>query len=464
MKLELKINTGENILLAAIKKSDNGNEKNAYQLVDELDYCWLKLEMNENTFIVIEQDPRVAENKDDLSIKLDQLVLDVIESEQSGTENTETKNTEEITPYDPEKIKVNAKQFSLKLVEEMIEYGDIDLAPDFQRNFVWNTVQKSRLIESILLRIPLPMFYFSEDEFGKISVVDGLQRLTTIKEFIDNKFPLKSLEYLAESCEGKYYSSRDQDGNPNGKTAIEPKYFRWFNMTQLSVNVIDPTSPPKVKYDIFRRINTGGKPLNNQEIRNCLASKELRFVLKQMASLPEFKSATDYSIKPTRMDDHEVALRFIFFWKIYNSSGNINNYSGYMDSSLDDLTEELARVKSSELDSYVARFSNSMKNAEYLLGSRYAFRKITPTDLKPNAYKQLINKALFVSISVLLANYEHERIVRMNSERQMLEPLAVEISSDRQLFNFLSYGTNSRANLIYAFTSISNIIERNIKY
>jgi hypothetical protein len=91
---------------------------------------------------------------------------------------------------------------------------------------------------------------------------------------------------------GKYYSSKNKDKSENGKPAIDAKYFRWLNMTNITVNVIDPSSPFKLKYDIFRRINTGGQPLNAQEIRNCLASRPLRNALREMANLPIFKEAT----------------------------------------------------------------------------------------------------------------------------------------------------------------------------
>lgn len=463
MKIELTIEGGNLILLTPIKKADYSNENKCYELRDEDNEIWMELQLKGNTFEIVNKNSLVVDEEEDLNIKLDKLILEVLESEQSGTENTDTEVIEETSPYDPDKIKVNSKQFSIKLIEEMIENADIDLAPDFQRNFVWNSVQKSRLIESILLRIPLPMFYFSEDDEGKISVVDGLQRLTTIKDFINNKFPLKNLEYLADTCEGRYYSSKNKDSSSNGKLSIDPKYFRWFNMTQISVNVIDPTSPPKVKYDIFRRINTGGKPLNNQEIRNCLATKELRHTLKTMVSLPEFKKATDSSIKPTRMDDQEIALRFIFFWRLRNNY-EISLYNGYMDSSLDDLTEELAKAKTEEFEKYISAFSNAMKNAEYLFGKKYSFRKVIPSDLRPNAYKQLINKALFVSCSVSLANYDHNIMVSQNPEKVLLEPLANKIFEDRQLMNYLSYGTNSRANILYAFQSIQDLIQSNLKY
>ena len=122
---------------------------------------------------------------------------------------------------------------------------------------------------------------------------------------MDNKFPLKGLQYLGSSCDGRYYES-------NGKKAgIDAKYFRWFNLTTISVNIIDPTSPAKVKYDIFRRINTGGRSLNNQEIRNCLTRENLRTTLQMMTQADHFKIATDESVKSKRMDDHEIALRFM---------------------------------------------------------------------------------------------------------------------------------------------------------
>lgn len=456
MLLEIQISNSENILLSPVRKIINGGDKDIFELIDEQNKKWLEVRLENNSFYILNKNEEIIEDEDLLKIKLDKLLLEVIEAEQSGTENTESDFSDEISPFNPEDIKVHAKQFSLRLITDMIDDGDIDLAPDFQRHFVWNNNQKSKLIESILLRIPLPMFYFSEDDEGRITIVDGLQRLTTIKDFIENKFPLKDLEYLNESCSGRYY--RDEDK----KVGLDAKFLRWFNQTQFSVNVIDPSSPPKVKYDIFRRINTGGKPLNNQEIRNCLAGTNLRDLLNAMISLPEFKTATDFSIKPTRMDDQEIALRFIMFYELLEKNGNIAEYNGYMDSSLDDLTEELTKYKKENLEKYITLFSNAMKNAEYLFGKKYAFRKVRTHDLAPFASKQLINKALFVSWSVCLANYKPEEIQKNNNERALLVPLASEIESNFDLLNYLSYGTNGRNNLLYVFGSVENLIQNNL--
>ena len=462
MKISFQINTGEEIFLSPIKKSDEG-EVNLYQLVDAEANPWMSLQLINNRFTITSQDSAISEDAEDLIIKLDKLVLEVIEAEQSGTENNELGQIQDIDPYDPEKIKVTPKQFNIRLIADMIDEGDIDLTPDFQRNLVWDSIQKSRLIESVLLRIPLPMFYFSEEAEGRITVVDGLQRLTTIKEFMDNKFPLKGLEYLKDSCEGRYYSGKNKDGSPNGKTGIESKYYRWFNQTQFSCNVIDPASPPKVKYDIFRRINTGGKPLNNQEIRNCLASKNLRDVLRRMANLLEFKIATDGSIKSVRMEDQEVALRFICFHRYYQKDYELNNYNGNMEASLDDLTDELGKLKRDDLEKYIVLFSNSMKNAEHLFG-KYAFRKTLPKHLEPSVPKQLINKALFVSFSVLLSKFDPKIITDNHKQQLLVEPLARRIETDEYLFYYLSYGTNGKANLQYIFDATETLIEEHLKY
>lgn len=459
----IKIGQNDEVYLNYFRQSEEGEDVVLYNLIDENNKIWLSLRLTNNKFIIISKDSRIIESEEELNDKLDELVLEVIAQEKSGTENNEIE-VQEISPYPPDLIKVQTKPFNIKLIADMIDNGDIDLKPDFQRNFVWDDpIKQSRLIESMLLRIPLPMFYFSEDEEGLITVVDGLQRLTVIKKFMDNELPLKGLEYLKGTCEGRYYTDKNKDGTPNGKLCIAPKYFRWFNMTQFTVNVIDSSSPAKVKYDIFKRINTGGKPLNNQEIRNSLASKALRTTLKAMSESEIFKWATDYSIRSTRMEDIEVALRFICFYRYYNEDKSLNNYNGNMQSSLDDVTELLGKYKVEALINYVALYNNSLENAAHLFGNKYAFRKILPKHLEPKASKQLINKALFVSCCVILSRYAYSELSAKNEQGVLIRPLAERIESDRTLFNFLSFGTNGKVNIQYVFSTIESLISEHLK-
>jgi Protein of unknown function DUF262. len=410
----------------------------------------IRVNLDNNRLIVESKDSSIIEDSNILHEKLNLLAIELIEALQQGKDLTEKSTIEEYNPYDPELIRVDTRTFSLRQIYDMIKSGDINLSPDFQRNLVWDDIRKSRLIESILLRIPLPMFYFSQDEEGILSVVDGLQRLSAIKQFMDNKLALRNLEYL-EKCNGCYYSE---------KKSIDDKYVRWFNMTQITVNIVDPQSPYKVKYDIFRRLNTGGQPLNSQELRNCLAHNNLRKVLREMVTLKSFLNATTKSISDVRMDAQELALRFIYFYDLYTNL-NLKKYSGTIDTSLDELVDRIGKTSYEDLEKYIKAFDCSMRNAQYLFG-RQAFRKVHKnSDI--DSWRSPINKALFVSCSVILSQYEHSEITKNNLKNSLLSPLGNSISADDKLFNYLSYGTNGRSNLLYIFQSIEKLVENSIK-
>jgi hypothetical protein len=448
MYISVRNNLNEDVKLF-LQPKDEAGESNTYILVEEFnnDPCF-ELKLENNTFKIININNDIAENKESLQDKLDALSIEVIEALQQGRDLTEKNTTESHNPYDPNLIRVETKNFSLRQIHDMITQGDINLSPDFQRHLVWDTFRKSRLIESILLRIPLPMFYFSQDEEGILSVVDGLQRLNAIKEYMENIYSLRDLEYLKD-CESKFYSTKEK--------RLDDKFFRWFNMTQITVNIIDPQSPYKVKYDIFRRINTGGKPLNAQELRNCLAHNNLRRLLKEMAEHPSFLTATGKSISDVRMDAQEFALRFIYFHKLL-SNGDLIKYTGTIDTELDSLVESIGATPYEELCIYLELYVTAMTNSHYLFG-KHAFRKVT-INSNTSSPRSQINKALFVSLSVLLSAYAPDDIKKDYNEHSLVKPLGVEINNS-MLNNYLSYGTNGRANIIYTFESVANIICNN---
>lgn len=418
---------------------------------EDFENPYMRLNINEKGVVTVMAQRDIEEDDSFLKEKLSDLALRVIEAIQQGVDLSaidipETAKKE--NPYDPDMIRVEPSNMSLRQVYDMINDQEINLSPDFQRNVVWDNRRKSRLIESILLRIPLPVFYFSSDNDGILSVVDGLQRLTAIMEFMQNKLVLQGLEYL-DTCEGRTYS---------GERKIDDRLVRRFNLTQITSNVIDASSPTKVKYDIFRRLNTGGRPLNAQELRNCLASTKLRDSLRRMAKSKEFRDTTTRSISDTRMEAQEYALRFIRFRMLYKSPNlSIEDYSGNMDDELDNSVEILNKLDTFDFPEYEVAYDRAMINARHLFGS-HAFRKVYK-DTTPQSYRSVINKTLFLSWAVLLSDIEPALLKNKFKEGSWIHILGERISNDEHYFNMLSYGTNGWKNIMVAFGTAKEIIE-----
>ncbi len=357
---------------------------------------------------------------------------------------SEGNNTEKFNPYDPKLIRVDTKTFSIGQIYTMINDGDIDLSPDFQRGFVWNDItRKSRLIESLLLRIPLPVFYFAQDGEGLFQVVDGVQRLTVIKSFLNNEFKLKNLEYLSE-CEGQWYKNKALPKD----LSLSGMFSRRIEQTQLYINVIDPQTPGKVKYDIFKRINTGGKALNNQEIRNCLANRRTREFLHSLSRSEEFIKATRGSVSPVRMADEELILRFIAFYLIDSGVSDIQEYKGGMDELLDDTVTSLNGADRVLLETMRKEFMNSMINAYMIFGDS-AFRKAS-----------FINKSLFLGLSRVLRKYRPEEIEKKDTEA-IKNSLNQAIQKDDTFTGALSMGTNDAKNVKIVYNKINKIVGSN---
>lgn len=415
---------------------------------------WLKIyENNDGSVYKIEKDESIITSRDDIAARFSTKRISISEIESFGIEYTDESDIEsdypEPHPYDPELIRVETKQLNVNLVNEYINDGDIDLAPDFQRHFVWNEITKrSRLIESIMLRIPLPVFYLAQDNEGRFQVVDGLQRLTVINQFLNNKFKLKGLEYLKD-CEGKFFKNGVVD-------SIESKYVRRISQTQLICNVIDPQTPSRVKFDIFKRINQGGKPLKPQEIRNCMALPEARTLLKQLACSDKFISATG-GVASTRMQDQELVLRFIAFYISRNKLVENYNYSGKMEVFLDDALEHI-NAKCFDFKVIEAAFMNAMSNAGHLFSS-YAFRKCLPHHLHSGARRQLLNNSLFTTWSVLLSEYDSSVMKSLIQEGGLIEPLSSELEENENYYDAVTNGTNDLRRLNYAFSVAERILE-----
>jgi hypothetical protein len=336
---------------------------------------------------------------------------DSIEEEDTGTGSAAVK------PWDPKKIRIATKTFSLREVVDQINENEIDLAPDFQRDYVWKQRQRTRLVESILLNIPLPAFYFNQERDGTYQVVDGIQRLSTIQRFMADRHILEEddLEYLRD-LKGLTYSTMD------------PAMVRRFRGTQIVVHVIEPQTPDEVKYDIFGRVNTLGSPLSAQEIRHAMSKARSRDFLKRLVELESFEKATggqfwrrspdspdEWVRDSNRMTDRELALRFCAFFSFseeeYRRHESLDAFLVDYTRRLDGRSTEGTTISDKEIESLAAAFDRAMTNASQVL-EKAAFRRWPPGVNRRGP----INRAVFESQAVALAAYSLDQLLPKKDE------------------------------------------------
>lgn len=346
-----------------------------------------------------------------------------------------------VEPFDPTKIRVDTRPMPIDLILKRVQYEEINLAPDFQRHAnIWNKETQSKLIESILIRIPLPAFYIDATDEDKWLVIDGLQRLSTLKNFIvDRTLKLTKLEFLTD-IEGLTYEKL-----PRG-------YQRRIDETILTVYAIEKGTPPEVKFNIFRRINTGGSSLSPQELRHALTQGKATKFLSKLANLSEFKRVTGLSKKKiSRMDDCEFVLGFIAF--------SLCPYQDYpakkgRDYFLYTQMEKILGLDELTKTNLEKRFVQGMNLAWNLFGE-HAFRKPGVTN---NHQKYPVNKALFECWSVILSQLNNEKIAVVEQKKKFLNEVFREyVKEDLEFEKSISQAANK---IKYRFRITEEIINK----
>lgn len=237
------------------------------------------------------------------------------------------------------KVDFNSYDFSVKELVSMVAEGIIDIAPEYQRQFRWEDERQSKLIESLLLGIPIPNIFMATNNDGSWEVIDGVQRLTTIIRFMDNEeakkrtnvtdnLMLKALEKLPSF-------------NKQTFAKLPHKVKLDFMLRTLKVTTLTDKSDLDVRFDLFERLNTGGVKLTAQEIRSCVFRGNFNEFVKRMAQDPHFLQATQLSEQ--RQKDgtaEEAVLRFFAFLHNYknfqyNVTSFLNNYMAFANKTFD---------------------------------------------------------------------------------------------------------------------------------
>ncbi len=338
--------------------------------------------------------------------------------------------------YSNATVKMTKSQFSIfeiKRKHENKERQDIIIAPPYQRLEVWNPTQKSELIESILMGIPIPLFYFFETNDGKKEVVDGRQRLSCIFDFLNNKIPLKGLKILPQLNSKKF---NDLDGLQQSR----------LEDYQIYAYIIQPPTPERVKFDIFDRVNRGGTRLTNQEMRNALYQGHATVLLEELAQNENFLQATGRSIKDTRMKDRYVILRFISFMMLENGWLENIKYTNHIDDFLAKTMTYINSLSIQDISKIKELFYRSMQFSHYYLGDD-AFR-FAPKIVEK---RRPINMALFEAIAFFFSEID-------SNDNKDIARRVNELKKDFDNSHFFEIVDNSES-VRYRFDKVKELLK-----
>jgi hypothetical protein len=317
-------------------------------------------------------------------------------------------------------VKTQNIEFDLETLIKRIDKGIIKLDPDYQRRHRWSDELSSRLIESLLLNIPIPVVYISqdvdvdeetEDDVSRFTIIDGQQRLTAIYRFMKNDLELKGLETL-EAINGLRFKE------------LPPFLLRRLDERTIKCLRIDSTLDSQVKYDIFERLNTGSVKLEAQELRNATSRGPFNEAIKRMASHVSFREMLqiptdnpDESAKVRKMEDLELILRFFSL-----KDGQYKSLSKGLKTFLTEKMDEFNSLTLEEIANMESDFQNCMDFIHKALG-KTAFAKLNVLNGQVVKKMSSFNAAVFDAISVGAFEYFSK------------EQLAQQKQSDMERFN-----------------------------
>lgn len=351
---------------------------------------------------------------------------------------------EEITqPFSPNDIKLSTPPMNMGDIIDMIQYKYIDFDTDYQREEnLWTDEVQSRLIESILLGLRLPAFYFESVTKKQYKIIDGLQRCCAIRNFcVDETLTLHGLEFLTNFNTKKF-----------SDLSFEIK--RDIRMLPVTVNVLENGTPDEVKYILFKRLNTGGLKLSAQEIRNAIFNGKAIDLVKQMAKDSSFLKATLNKIPTIRKQDQDFVSRFVAFY--------LSDYKMYKPDLDNFINSVMKGIKKGQFDNQLEQmkkdFTKAMKLA-YEIFDNDAFRKRDEI----SAPRKPLNKAYFEVIAVAFAHLSDDDIRKLELQKELfIENLIFKMRNDATYNNSFSGGTGKRESVNKRFSVFNEVLSKSI--
>lgn len=315
-------------------------------------------------------------------------------------------------PKEQRHLNTTSYDYSTKYLYDLMKSGKIILEVPFQRNQIWKTDRSSALIESIIMNVPIPPLYFAEDDNGKWLVLDGLQRLLSIKNYFDNEFGLTKLEVYSELNKRKL-----KDLPLKARTLLEDGLFR--------INVIKNDSHKDIKYDVFMRLNKGSATLNYQELRNCMYRGNLNDAAKELCTEnKDFLTILKQKKPHIRFLDVEMVLRFFAIsdaiWRAdkgeYENRIAVRDYGGRMVQFINNYMNEHKNCSDEAKQEYKNRFNDTLEKVKIVFGTDKAFRDV-------NSESKKVYTSIF---DFIMASFERMTLDFIKSNKQDIYKKYVE--------------------------------------
>lgn len=321
-------------------------------------------------------------------------------------------------PAEKRKLNTETYDFTVSTIVEYISAKHIDI-PMFQRGYVWNRAQASRLIESLIIQCPIPVVYLSQNSDETLSVIDGNQRLTSISLFLNDEFPLTGLATYPELDSFKF-------------SELDPRFQRHIRNRTIRCIVILKDTHPQIKFDVFERLNTGSVKLNPQELRHGIYNGPLIEEIEELSNLSSFKKATSTN-NDKRMKGEEMILRY---FALYN---NWQNYEKPMTTFLNTYAENNRFFNQEIIENLSQNFKRNLDKCLELYGD-FTFKTFDETKKRMKSNTALFD-AQMISMEILNPSIEHIQEL----DKDMVIERLTELFGNEEFYSSLTKGTTDKS-------------------
>ncbi len=352
----------------------------------------------------------------------------------------EPEGDQPVTRPDDKPVMSDSSDWNIETLEAKWKRGLLNLQPKFQREYVWALKPElpSRLIESLLLGIPIPPIYFGKDTNERLEVIDGQQRLTSLMSFVSGKFALQKLNSM-QSLNHKFF-----------KDLTSPQQEKILGAKIRSI-VIDTGDNTNLRYEVFERLNRGSMQLNEQELRNCVYRGPFNDLLTELERDKDWRKVKGGDTPESRFKEREMILRFFAFtYRLQNYTGNLKRF-------LNEYMGQYAPREPDQLKAHTAIFKQTMQNIYAVFGSQSArLYEINPRTNKGGWNEKFSIAALDIQASAL-ANQPTAKVQK--AAEQIRELFLYTMLTDSEMQQSISKTTGSRQQTTIRWTKFLKLVD-----